>query len=49
MMVVWEKKILNEKDIEVPIKFGEHFPLTKKEVEVLKKMLNKIVNWKISK
>lgn len=37
MMVVWEKKILNEKDIKVPIKFGEHFPLTKKEVIVLKK------------
>lgn len=98
MMVVWEKKILNEKDIvnslflksntitplikklekkglikikqdlkdrrniiieitkkgeelkeravEIPIKYGEHFPLTSKEVKVLKEMLKKIVNWK---
>lgn len=39
---------LKERAVEVPIKYGEHFPLTSKEVKVLKEILNKIVNWKIS-
>lgn len=41
-------KELKERAVEVPIKYGEHFPLTSKEVTALKEMLNKIVNWKIS-
>lgn len=38
---------LKEKAVEIPIKYGEHFPLTSKEVTALKGMLNKIVNWKM--
>lgn len=41
-------EMLKEKAVEVPIKYGESFPLSVNEVTALKKMLNKVVNWKIS-
>lgn len=39
---------LKKKAIEVPIKYSENFPLSLSEIIKLKKMLNKIINWKIS-
>lgn len=40
-------KKLKEKAVEVPIKYSENFPLNEKEVKSLKKILCKIINWKI--
>ena len=39
---------LKKKAIMIPIKFSESFPLSLSEVSILKKMLNKIINWKIT-
>lgn len=38
---------IKEKAVEVPIKYSENFPLSKSEVQSLKKILCKIINWKI--
>lgn len=40
-------KKLKEKAVEVPVKYGENFPLDLDEVKALKKILVKIINWKI--
>lgn len=39
---------LKNKAVQIPILFGQSFPLSSSEIITLKKFLNKIVNWKIS-
>lgn len=38
---------LKEKAVNVPINYSKNFPLDKKEVDELKKLLNKLINWRI--
>ena len=38
---------LKEKAVNVPINYSKNFPLGKKEVDELKKSLNKLINWRI--
>ena len=40
-------KNLREKAIEVPVEYSKNFPLNEKEVKSLKKILYKIINWKL--
>ena len=40
-------KKLKEKAVNVPINYSKNFPLGKKEVDELKKSLNKLINWRI--
>ncbi len=40
-------KKLKEKAVNVPINYSKNFPLDKKEVDELKKLLNKLINWRI--
>ena len=39
---------LKKKAVEIPVLFGQSFPLSSSEITILKKLLNKIVNWKTS-